>query len=135
MSSLSNVAELPVTDRRELVDYLASGARPRADWRIGTEHEKLGVRTDDLRPPTFDGERAIEALLEGLVRCGGTRVQDNGHTIAPTREGASVTLEPAGQLDLSGAPLESIHDTCRETNGHLAEVKAIASELGLGFIG
>ncbi|UHQ20624.1 glutamate--cysteine ligase [Lysobacter sp. KIS68-7] len=135
MSSLSNVAELPVTDRRELVDYLASGARPRADWRIGTEHEKFGFRNDDLRPPTFDGERGIEALLEGLVRFGWTPVQEHGRTIALTRDGASVTLEPAGQLELSGAPLESIHDTCRETNGHLAEVKTVANELGLGFIG
>jgi len=135
MSSLSNVAELPVTDRRELVDYLASGARPREDWRIGTEHEKFGFRTDDLRPPTFDGERGIEALLEGLVRFGWTRIQEHGRTIALTREGASVTLEPAGQLELSGAPLESLHETCRETNGHLAEVKTVAAELGIGFLG
>jgi len=135
MSSLSNVAELPITDRRELVDYLASGSRPRADWRIGTEHEKFGFRNDDLRAPTFDGERGIEALLEGLVRFGWTPVQEHGHTIALTREGASVTLEPAGQLELSGAPLESIHETCRETNGHLAEVKTVANELGLGFLG
>jgi glutamate--cysteine ligase len=140
MSSLSNVAELPITDRRELVDYLVSGARPRTDWRIGTEHEKFGFRTDDLRPPSFDGERGIEALLEGLTRFGWQRVQEHagegrGRTIALTREGASVTLEPAGQLELSGAPLETIHDTCRETNGHLAEVKTVASELGLGFLG
>ena len=135
MSSLSNVAELPITDRRELVDYLATGARPRTDWRIGTEHEKFGFRTDDLRPPPFDGERGIEALLDGLTRFGWTRVQEHGRTIALTREGASVTLEPAGQLELSGAPLETLHDTCRETNGHLAEVKTVAGELGLGFLG
>ncbi len=135
MSSLSNVAELPITDRHELVEYLATGARPRTDWRIGTEHEKFGFRTDDLRPPPFDGERGIEALLGGLTRFGWTRVQEHGRTIALTREGASVTLEPAGQLELSGAPLETIHDTCRETNGHLAEVKTVAGELGLGFLG
>jgi glutamate--cysteine ligase len=82
MSSLSNVAELPITDRRELVEYLASGSRPRTDWRIGTEHEKFGFRTDDLRPPTFDGERGIEALLEGLVRFGWTPVKEHGRTIA-----------------------------------------------------
>ena len=140
MSSLSNVAELPVTDRRELVEYLASGSKPPVDWRIGTEHEKFGFRTDDLRPPTFDGERGIEALLTGLTRFGWTPVQEHsgegrGRTVALTRDGASVTLEPAGQLELSGAPLETIHDTCRETNGHLAEVKEVANELGLGFLG
>ncbi|NUS60510.1 MAG: glutamate--cysteine ligase, partial [Lysobacter sp.] len=135
MSSLSNVAELPITDRRELVEYLASGNKPRADWRIGTEHEKFGFRTDDLRPPTFDGDRGIEALLDGLQRFGWKQVQEHGRTIALSREGANVSLEPAGQLELSGAPLETIHDTCRETNGHLAEVKAVASELGLGFLG
>ncbi|MCC8364224.1 glutamate--cysteine ligase [Lysobacter sp. A6] len=135
MSSLSNVAELPITDRRELVEYLASGNKPRADWRIGTEHEKFGFRTDDLRAPTFDGDRGIEALLDGLQRFGWKQVQEHGRTIALSREGANVSLEPAGQLELSGAPLETIHDTCRETNGHLAEVKTVASELGLGFLG
>ncbi len=135
MSSLSNVAELPITDRRELVEYLASGSRPATDWRIGTEHEKFGFRTDDLRAPTFDGERGIEALLEGLVRFGWTPVQEHGRTIALSRDSASVTLEPAGQLELSGGQLETIHDTCRETNGHLDEVKAVAGELGLGFLG
>ena len=135
MSSLSNVAELPITDRRELVEYLASGNKPSTDWRIGTEHEKFGFRTDDLRPPTFDGERGIEALLEGLTRFGWAPVKEHGRTIALTRENANVSLEPAGQLELSGAPLETIHDTCRETNTHLAEVKTVAAELGLGFLG
>ena len=135
MSSPSNVAESPITDRRELVDYLASGNKPREQWRIGTEHEKFGFRLDDLRPPTFDGDRGIEVLLTGLTRFGWTPVQEHGRTIALTRDGASVTLEPAGQLELSGAPLVDIHETCRETNAHLAEVKQVASELQLGFLG
>jgi glutamate--cysteine ligase len=135
MSSPSNVAESPISDRRELVEYIASGSKPRADWRIGTEHEKFGFRLDDLRPPTFDGERGIEALLTGLTRFGWAPVQEHGRTIALVREGASVTLEPAGQLELSGAPLETVHDTCRETNAHLAEVKTVAQELQLGFLG
>ena len=135
MSSLSNVAELPITDHRQLVDYIAAGAKPRTDWRIGTEHEKFGFRVDDLRPPAFDGERGIEALLEGLTRFGWTAIQEQGRTIALTRDGASVTLEPAGQLELSGAPLETIHDTCIETNSHLREVKQVAQELQLGFLG
>ena len=135
MSSPSNVAESPITEPRELVDYIAGGSKPRAEWRIGTEHEKFGFRLDDLRPPTFDGDRGIEALLTGLTRFGWSPVQEHGRTIALLKDGASVTLEPAGQLELSGAPLETIHDTCRETNEHLAEVKTVAEELQLGFLG
>ncbi len=135
MSSPSNVAESPITDRRELVEYLASGNKSRDAWRIGTEHEKFGFRLEDLRPPTFDGERGIEALLTGLTRFGWTPVQEHGRTIALLKDGASVTLEPAGQLELSGGMLETIHDTCCETNAHLEEVKAVAGELQLGFLG
>ncbi|WP_147653353.1 glutamate--cysteine ligase [Vulcaniibacterium gelatinicum] len=135
MSSPSSVAEQPITDRRQLVEYLAAGGKPRADWRIGTEHEKFGFRLDDLRPPPFDGERGIEALLKGLTRFGWAPVEEHGRVIALTRGGASVTLEPAGQLELSGAPLEHIHQTCCETSSHLDEVETVARELGLGFLG
>src|SRR5688500_16131337 len=135
MSSPSHVAESPITDRRQLIDDIASGNKPVEAWRIGTEHEKFGFRLDDLRPPTFDGERGIEALLTGLTRFGWAPVQEHGRTIALLKDGASVTLEPAGQLELSGAPLETIHDTCCETNTHLEEVQAVARELRLGFLG
>ncbi len=96
MSGPSSVAESPLTDRRDLVEYLARGARPREQWRIGTEHEKFGFRLDDLRPPTFDGERGIEALLKGLTRFGWLPVEEKGRVVALVRNGASVTLEPAG---------------------------------------
>ncbi len=140
MSSPSSVAESPVTDRRELVEYMASGARAREDWRIGTEHEKFGFRLDDLRPPTFEGERGIEALLTGMQRFGWDAVQESvdgmpARTIALLRDGASVTLEPAGQLELSGAQLETIHQTCCEVESHLKEVRSVADEIGLGFLG
>jgi glutamate--cysteine ligase len=140
MSSPSSVAESPITDRRELVDYLARGARPREAWRIGTEHEKFGFRLDDLRPPAFDGERGIEALLKGLLRFGWQPVRESvdgaePRVIALLRDGASVTLEPAGQLELSGAVVETIHQTCCEVDGHLVEVKTVADELQLGFLG
>ena len=86
MSSPSHTADTPITGRNQLVDYLASGGKPKADWRIGTEHEKFGFRLDDLRPPTFDGERGIEALLEGLVRFGWTPVRESvdGNPPAPS---------------------------------------------------
>ena len=140
MSSPSHTADTPITGRNQLVDYLASGGKPKADWRIGTEHEKFGFRLDDLRPPTFDGERGIEALLEGLVRFGWTPVRESvdgnpPRTIALVRDGASVTLEPAGQLELSGAALEDIHQTCVETGTHLNEVRQVADQLQLGFLG
>jgi glutamate--cysteine ligase len=135
MSSPSNVADSPITDRRTLVDYLAAGGRKRADWRIGTEHEKFGFRLDDLRPPTFDGERGIEALLKGLTRFGWQPVEENGRVIALVRGGASVSLEPAGQLELSGAQLETVHQTCSEVDSHLREVRTVADELQLGFLG
>ncbi|KQN95772.1 glutamate--cysteine ligase [Stenotrophomonas sp. Leaf70] len=135
MSSPSHVADTPITDRSQLVEAIASGEKPRARWRIGTEHEKFGFRLDDLRPPAFEGERGIEALLTGLTRFGWEPVQENGNTIALLRDGASVTLEPAGQLELSGAALESIHQTCVETGTHLNEVAQVAGELQLGFLG
>jgi glutamate--cysteine ligase len=135
LSSPSHVADTPITDRRQLVEVLASGEKPAAQWRIGTEHEKFGFRLDDLRPPTFDGAQGIEALLTGLTRFGWEPVQENGRTIALLRDGASVTLEPAGQLELSGAALETIHQTCVETGTHLGEVAEVAGELRLGFLG
>jgi len=135
MSGPSASNDTPITDHRQLVEVMASGEKPRAAWRIGTEHEKFGFRLDDLRPPTFDGERGIEALLKGLTRFGWTPFEEHGRTIALTQGMASVTLEPAGQLELSGAPVETVHDTCREVGTHLNEVRQVADELQLGFLG
>jgi len=135
LSSPSHTADTPITDRSTLVEVLASGEKPRADWRIGTEHEKFGFRFDDLRAPAFDGERGIEAVLRGLTRFGWEPVDENGRTIALLKDAASVTLEPAGQLELSGAPLKTIHETCGEVGAHLFEVKSVADELRLGFLG
>jgi len=124
-----------IEDRSQLVEYLESGSKPAADWRIGTEHEKFGFQLDDLRPLRFDGERGIEAVLLGLAANGWTPIREHGHVIALSRDGASVTLEPAGQLELSGAPLASIHETCAEMSAHLREVKTISDALGVGFLG
>ncbi|RPE75905.1 glutamate--cysteine ligase [Vulcaniibacterium tengchongense] len=135
MSGPSQVQEVTVEGRAQLVEFLSSGVRARADWKIGTEHEKFGFRTDDLRPPPFDGERGIEALLKGLTRFGWTPAVENGRVIALSRDGASVSLEPAGQLELSGAPLDNLHQTCTEASTHLNEVRAVAEPMGLGFLG
>ncbi|MCP1376127.1 glutamate--cysteine ligase [Dyella lutea] len=136
MSIPSAVKGTPITGRQQLVDYLAAGEKPREAWRIGTEHEKFGFRTDDLRPPTYEGDRGIRVLLEQLASRYGWEVAREGELpVALSREKASITLEPAGQLELSGAPLETIHETCREVNAHLADVRSVADELGLGFLG
>ena len=136
MSIPSAVKSTPIGDRQQLVDYLAAGEKPREAWRIGTEHEKFGFLTDDLRPPTFEGERGIRVLLERLAeRYGWDIAREGDIPVALSRDQASVTLEPAGQLELSGAPLENIHETCREVNSHLKEVRSIADDLGIGFLG
>lgn len=136
MSIPSTVAASPLEGKADLVDFIARGAKPRGAWRIGTEHEKFGFRHEDLRPPAFAGPRGIGALLEGLARQEGwTRVHEGEALVALQHEGASITLEPAGQLELSGAPLETIHQTCSEVNGHLAAVRGVADKLGLGFLG
>jgi glutamate--cysteine ligase len=135
LSSPSHITEIPITNRAQLVEVLASGEKPASQWRIGTEHEKFGFRLDDLRPPTFDDERGIEALLTGMTRFGWTPVQEHDRTIALLRGDTSITLEPAGQLELAGAPLETIHQTHIEAETHLREVNEIANTLQLGFIG
>jgi len=124
-----------VTEHRQLVEYIASGCKPREQWRIGTEHEKFVFRLADHRPVPHEGEQGIEAFLKGLTRFGWEPVEERGRVIALARDGASVTLEPAGQLELSGAPLENLHQSCHEVNTHLREVREVARELGVGLIG
>ena len=135
MSGPSAVKETPIESRAQLVEYIASGARTVEKWKIGTEHEKFGFRLDDLRPPTYEGPRGIGALLNGLTRFGWAPVEEHGNVIALTRGDGSITLEPAGQLELSGGQVDTLHDTCCEVMKHLREVKAVADELQLGFLG
>ncbi|MBI3453307.1 MAG: glutamate--cysteine ligase [Rhodospirillales bacterium] len=126
----------PIAHRRQLVEYLASGSRPRDMWRIGTEHEKFCFRLDNLRPLPYDGDRAsIRAMLEGLTRFGWQPVEENGKVIALIKDACNITLEPGGQLELSGAQLSTIHQTCDEVNTHLDECKTVATELGIGLLG
>ena len=126
----------PIESHDQLAEYLASGCKPKEDWRIGTEHEKFGYCRDSLRPIPYEGERSVKAMLEGLRdRYGWDPVLEAGQLIGLTRNGANVSLEPGGQLELSGAPLESIHQTCDEVNEHLREVHSIADDVGVSFIG
>ena len=126
----------PIERHAQLAEHLAEGCRPKSEWRIGTEHEKFGYLTDTHAPLPFEGERSIVAVLEGLRdRHGWAEVREGGHLIGLEKDGANVSLEPGGALELSGAPLETIHETCDEVNQHLREVRAISDEIGVGFIG
>ncbi|NRB33148.1 MAG: glutamate--cysteine ligase [Rhodobacteraceae bacterium] len=126
----------PIERHEQMAQYLADGCKPKEEWRIGTEHEKFGYCKDTLKPLPYAGERSILAVLEGLRDGHGWEpLEEGGKLIGLTKGGANVSLEPGGQLELSGAPLETIHETCDEVNAHLADVKAIADKIGVGFIG
>lgn len=125
----------PIEGRSDLIAFLEEGARAPADFRIGTEHEKFGFRLDDHSPVPYEGPRGIGALLQGLKRFGWEGVYEGDTLVGLTQDGASVSLEPGGQFELSGAPLETIHDTCREVHAHLDQVQSVGHELGIGFLG
>ncbi len=125
-----------VQSKAELVEWLEAGCKPKADWRIGTEHEKFGFVKDGLYPLPYDGEVGVRAMLEGLRdQFGWQPIEEGGKLIGLKRDGASVSLEPGGQFELSGAPLEHIHQTCDEVGVHLNEVRQIADPLGIAFLG
>ena len=125
-----------IEDHSQLAEMLSDGCKPKEDWRIGTEHEKFGYCQDSLMPLPYEGDRSIKAVLNGLKeRYNWAPVEEAGNIIGLTKDGANVSLEPGGQLELSGAPLETIHQTCDEVNVHLEEVKSVADEIGVKFIG
>ncbi len=128
-----------MTSADDLKAWMEAGAKPREAWRIGTEHEKFGFRTDDLSPLPYAGADGIQAMLEGLMQFGWQGKYEDGTVIGLVRSaaqgGGSVTLEPGGQLELSGAPLETIHQTCAEVADHLKEVQTVAEKLGQSYMG
>lgn len=119
----------------DLAAWFSLGCKPREQWRIGTEHEKIGFCMDTLKPIPYDGKRSIRRLLEMLAGGDWKPVEENGNIIALQNDMASITLEPGGQLELSGAPLDSIHATCAETTEYLRMLKNITDELRIGFLG
>lgn len=134
MSGPSASNSVPITSKAQMIDYLASGAKPKSEWRVGTEHEKIGFCNAKKLPLPYDGPCSIKAMLEGLQRFDWAPVFEDGNLIALKRDGASVSLEPGGQLELSGAPLEHIHQTCAEVSRHMREVREVADEIGAGFL-
>jgi glutamate--cysteine ligase len=124
-----------IESRDDLLSVFAKGEKPAHRWRIGTEHEKFVYRTADHRAPSYDEPGGIRDLLMALTRYGWEPVMEGDHVIALAGADGNVSLEPAGQLELSGAPLENLHQTCAETGRHLRQVKEVGAELGLGFLG
>ncbi|MAY20950.1 MAG: glutamate--cysteine ligase [Erythrobacteraceae bacterium] len=126
----------------DLIAPMRKGEKPKDQWRIGTEHEKLVYRrlpegqTHGNRPaPSYDEPCGIRDLLMNLRSFGWEPIEENGHVIAMKGADGTVSLEPAGQLELSGAPLETLHETCNETGRHLAQVKEIGEKCGVGYLG
>jgi glutamate--cysteine ligase len=136
MSGPSSVQGPPITAKRQLVEYVEAGCKPRSAWRVGTEHEKFVFRRSDLHRAPYDGLDGIGALLVGMTRFGWRPVLEAGNVIALSNDSqCSITLEPGGQFELSGAPLETLHQTCAEVHEHLRQVREVCDELGLGMIG
>ena len=136
MSQNNDPKAAPITDKTMLLEYMAAGCKPPSAWRIGTEHEKFSYALDTFKPLEYEGENGIRALLEAMQRYDWEPVLENGNIIALKKsDGSSVTLEPAGQVELSGAAVETIHQTCNEVNQHLTQVKSIAREMDIGFLG
>ncbi len=123
----------------DLTAPMRGGEKPKSDWRIGTEHEKLVYKRLDAdgnrRAPSYDEQCGIKDLLMGLTEFGWEPVTEGDHVIALKGADGAVSLEPAGQLELSGAPLKTLHETCAETGRHLEQVKSIGERCGVGYLG
>ncbi len=143
MSNPGDLNDTPIESKAQLITLLADGAKPQASWRIGTEHEKFGFVLPDDRsgreaysPPAYAPD-GIEALLHGFRGDGSTweSIEDHGKLIGLKGQGAhkgeSVSLEPAGQFELSGRPTADLHETKAEMDGHFADLRAPARHLGL----
>jgi glutamate--cysteine ligase len=128
-------ADPPIERREDLLAPFVKGEKPAEAWRIGTEHEKFVYRKDDHRAPSYDEAGGIRDLLMGLTEFGWVPVEEGGKVIALSGPDGNVSLEPAGQFELSGAPLDNLHQTCAEAGRHLRQVKAVGDKLGLGFLG
>jgi glutamate--cysteine ligase len=130
--------DTPIEDRAQLVDHISEGEKAPERFRIGTEHEKFAFNVKDLSPVPYEGERGIGAILQGMRRLTGwDAIEEQGNIIglADPAGGGAISVEPGGQFELSGAPLENLHQTCVEANGHLAQVREVAEAMGVGFLG
>ncbi len=127
--------DAPIESRGQLIAVFEKGSKPADRWRIGTEHEKFVYRLGDHGAPSYEEPGGIRDLLAGMTAFGWEPVEEGGHVIALKGPDGAISLEPAGQFELSGAPLESIHETCAESNRHLAQCREVGDRLGIGFLG
>jgi glutamate--cysteine ligase len=135
MSILPTIIDAPIESKADLIRYHLEGSKPKSGFLIGTEHEKFVLDAKTHAPAPYDGPHGIKALLTGMQqRFGYEPVLENGNVIALARGRESVSLEPGGQYELSGAPLKNLHEMSRELDKHISEAKEIASELGLMFL-
>ena len=141
MSTREDGAPAPLVETRDdLVRWIAAGEKPKSHWRIGTEHEKFVFQTGTLHPVPYSGPQGIRALMEELIkRYGWIAIKEGDNIIALKRpegeQGGNISLEPGGQFELSGAPLENLHETAAETQKHLREVLDVGEDLAIGFLG
>ncbi len=132
----ASTADDPVIESLDqLILPMSGGEKPPERWRIGTEHEKLVFKQSDHSAPSYDERGGIRDLLKGMEKFGWSPVEEGGHVIALKGDDGAVSLEPAGQLELSGAPLENLHQTCAETGRHLVQVKDVGENCGVGYLG
>ena len=135
MTSFRSSKSEVITSKDQLIAVIAEGAKPKEKWRIGTEHEKFAFDAKTLRRLPYEGANGIKALLEGFFRYGWEPIKEGETLIGAIKGKGAISLEPGGQLELSGAPLETIHQTCDEVHEHLREAKTICSEIGAGLLG
>ncbi|MEI9885169.1 MAG: glutamate--cysteine ligase [Rhizomicrobium sp.] len=133
--SIPQSAGGPIESRDDLVRHLAEGCKPKSEWRIGTEHEKFVYDLKDHKPLDYEGQPGIRELLNGMKRFGWEEVAEGGNIIGLLQNKASLSLEPGGQFELSGAPLKTVHETCAEVNLHLEQVREVAAEMNVGVLG
>jgi glutamate--cysteine ligase len=137
MSNPGDADDTPITSVQQMAEYLSAGCKPKQAFRIGTEHEKFGFRRHDLTAPPYlpaGGQPgSIRDLLAGLAKFGGDPILDGENAIGVKQGAASVSLEPAGQLELSGGPVETLHDTKQELDVHFDQVRAACEGLDMGF--
>lgn len=125
-----------IESKDDLIGYFADGEKPKTQWRVGTEHEKFPYHRKDLSPLPYEGPHSVTSLMEAFGAMGWRLEREHGHPIAAfSDDGRSFTLEPGGQIELSGAPLETVHETCREITAYHADLDRMAKTWDVGFIG
>ena len=133
--SIPQSAGGPIQSRDDLVAHLASGSKPKSQWRIGTEHEKFVYSLKDYKPLAYETRPGIRQLLEGMQRFGWKPIMEGRNIIGLSLGGAALSLEPGGQFELSGAPMTHVHETCEELNTHRHQVREVCAEIGAGCLG